>query len=47
LAALALCGLALVDFLLHPLAKDFTYQSTLYRALSMLVLTPLTLWLGS
>jgi hypothetical protein len=45
-AALSLCGLALVDFLLHPLAADFTYHSVLYRAISMLVLTPLTLLVG-
>jgi hypothetical protein len=44
--ALSLCGLALVDFILHPLAKDFTYNSALYRAVSILVLTPLTLLVG-
>jgi hypothetical protein len=44
--SLSLCALALVDFLLHPLAKDFTYQSILYRALSILVLTPFTLLVG-
>ena len=45
-AALALCGLALVDFLLHPLAPDFIYHSTIFRALTMLVFTPLTLLVG-
>jgi hypothetical protein len=44
--ALALVGLALVDFMLHPLAKDFTYNSALYRAVSILVLTPFTLLVG-
>ena len=44
--ALALCGLAFADFLLHPLAADFTYQSVIYRAVVMLVLTPLTLLVG-
>jgi hypothetical protein len=44
--ALSLVGLALVDFMLHPLAKDFTYNSALYRAVSILVLTPLTLLVG-
>lgn len=44
--SLFLCGLALVDFLIHPLARDFTYHSILYRVVSMLVLTPLTLLVG-
>jgi hypothetical protein len=44
--ALALVSLAFVDFLLHPLAGDFTYHSILFRAISMLVLTPLTLLVG-
>jgi hypothetical protein len=44
--ALALVGLALVDFMLHPLAKDFTYNSAVYRAVSILVLTPFTLLVG-
>ena len=44
--ALALCGLALGDFLLHPLAQDYNFHSTLYRAVVMLVLTPLTLLVG-
>jgi hypothetical protein len=44
--ALALVGLAFADFLLHPLAADFTYHSILFRAASMLVLTPLTLLVG-
>jgi hypothetical protein len=44
--ALLLCGLALVDFLVHPLASDFTYHSILYRVVSMLLLTPLTLLVG-
>ncbi len=44
--ALALCGLALADFLLHPLATDYNFNSTIYRAVTMLVLTPLTLLVG-
>jgi len=45
-AALALIGFALVDFLLHPLAPDYTFHSTLYRAVVMLVLVPLNLLAG-
>jgi hypothetical protein len=44
--ALALVGLAFADFLLHPLATDFTYHSIFFRAFSMLVLTPLTVLVG-
>ena len=44
--ALILDGLALVDFLLHPLAADFTYHSAIYRAVVVLVLIPLTLLVG-
>jgi hypothetical protein len=44
--ALALIGLALVDFLLHPLASDPTFNSPVFRAVVMLVLTPLTLLVG-
>jgi hypothetical protein len=44
--ALALCGLALVDFLLHPLAKDAIFHSTLFRVVVMLALVPLTLLAG-
>ncbi len=44
--ALFLDGLALVDFLLHPLAPDFTFHSTIYRAVAVLLLTPLTLLVG-
>ena len=44
--ALALIGLALVDFLLHPLAPDPTFNSPVFRAVVMLVLTPLTLLVG-
>jgi hypothetical protein len=44
--AIFLCGLALADFILHPLAADFTYHSILYRAIVMLLLTPLTLLVG-
>jgi hypothetical protein len=44
--ALFLCGLALVDFILHPLASDFTYHSTLYRAVTMLLITPVSLLVG-
>jgi len=45
-AALALIGFALVDFVLHPLAPDYTFHSTLYRAVVMLVLVPLNLLAG-
>jgi len=45
-AALALAGLALVDFLLHPLAPDHIFQSALYRGVAILALTPLTLLVG-
>jgi hypothetical protein len=41
--ALLLDGLALIDFLLHPLAGDAEFQSPLYRAFLVLVLLPLTL----
>jgi hypothetical protein len=44
--AFALVSLAFVDFLLHPLARDFTYHSIFFRVVSMLVLTPLTLLVG-
>ena len=44
--SLALVGLALIDFLLHPLAQDYVFQSTLYRAVAILVLTPLNLLAG-
>ena len=44
--ALTLCCLALADFLLHPLGQDYTFHSTLYRAVVMLALTPLTLLVG-
>jgi hypothetical protein len=44
--ALFLDGLALLDFLLHPLAGDFTFHSTIYRAVVILLLTPLTLLVG-
>lgn len=44
--SLGLSGLALVDFLLYPLATDFTYHSALYRAVVILVFTPLTLLIG-
>ena len=45
-AVLFLCGFALVDFLLHPLAVDFTYHTIFYRLVTILVLTPLTLLVG-
>jgi hypothetical protein len=45
-AALALVGLAVVDFLLHPLAPDAVFHSTLFRAVVILVLVPLTLLAG-
>lgn len=44
--ALALAGLALADFLLHPLAADATSGSALVRAVVVLVLTPLNLLAG-
>jgi hypothetical protein len=43
---LALCSVALVDFLLHPLAPDADYHSPVFRAAAMLVLTPLTILVG-
>jgi hypothetical protein len=44
-AGLALCldALALVDFVLHPLATDHIFSSSLYRGLIVLVLLPLNL----
>lgn len=44
--SLALFGLALVDFLLHPLAGDYSYQSPLFRAVNILILTPLNILVG-
>lgn len=44
--ALFLDGLALVDFLLHPLAGDFVFHSPVFRAFSILLLVPLTLMVG-
>ena len=44
--ALCLVGVALVDFILHPLATDFTFNSTLYRAVVILALVPLNLLVG-
>ena len=44
--ALLLCGVALVDFLLHPLAVDMNFNSSIYRAASVLLLMPLTLLVG-
>jgi hypothetical protein len=44
--SLALIGLALVDFLLHPLGQDYLFQSAFYRAVVILVLTPLNLLAG-
>lgn len=44
--ALALAGLALLDFLLHPLAGDAIFDSTLFRAVVTLVLIPLNLLAG-
>jgi hypothetical protein len=41
--SLLLCGIALVDFILNPLAPDFIFGSTSFRILSMWVATPLTL----
>jgi hypothetical protein len=35
--ALFLVSIALVDFLLHPLAKDYTFHSTHFRAVALLV----------
>lgn len=45
--ALFLVGLAFVDFLLRPLAPDYNFDSTIFRMVSILVLTPLTLLVGS
>ena len=44
--ALLLDGLALADFVLHPLAQDHNFHSALYRAATILVLVPLTLLVG-
>jgi hypothetical protein len=44
--ALLLCGIALVDFMLNPLAPDFIFDSTSFRILSMWLATPLTLLVG-
>ena len=44
--ALCLVGVALVDFILHPLAADFIFTSTLYRAVVILALVPLNLLVG-
>ena len=44
--ALALYGLALGDFLLHPLAKDEIFQSSFFRPIVVLLIVPLTLLVG-
>jgi hypothetical protein len=44
--ALTLCGLALVDFIMHPTAPDPTFHSTLFRSVSVLGFMPLTLLVG-
>ena len=44
--ALALYGLALGDFFLHPLAKDEIFQSSFFRPIVILLLVPLTLLVG-
>jgi hypothetical protein len=44
--ALSLVGLALVDFLLHPLAGDEVFHSALFRVFVVLGLIPLTLAVG-
>jgi hypothetical protein len=44
--ALALVSIALVDFILHPLAADFIFNSTIYRAVVILALIPLNLLVG-
>jgi hypothetical protein len=41
--ALLLDGLALADYFLHPLAGDFHFHSALYRAITVLILLPVTL----
>ncbi len=43
---LALDSLALADFFLHPLGTDYNFHSTLYRAVTVLVLMPLNLLAG-
>lgn len=45
--ALLLTAIALGDFLLHPLAQDYVFQSTAFRAVVILVLSPLTIFVGS
>ena len=44
--ALALYGLALGDFLLHPLAKDEIFRSSFFRPIVILLIVPLTLLVG-
>ncbi len=44
--ALALCAVVLVDYLLHPLEGDSTLNSVLFRAVTILLLMPLTLLVG-
>jgi hypothetical protein len=44
--AIALFGLALGDFLLHPLAEDFIFHSSIFRPIVILLLVPLTLIVG-
>lgn len=44
--SLLLNGIALADFLLHPLAGDYNFNSPIYRAVTALVLIPLTLLVG-
>lgn len=43
---LFLVGVAAEDFILHPLASDFSFNFTLYRAVVILVLVPLNLLVG-
>ena len=44
--ALILIGIALVDFVLHPWAGDYNFNSPVFRALAILLLTPFTLLVG-
>ncbi len=45
-AAIILVSMALLDFLLHPLARDCIFHSSIFRAVVMLVFTPLTILVG-
>jgi hypothetical protein len=43
---LPISALLLIDFVLHPLAPDYTYQSTAFRLFSTLVIVPLVVFVA-